>query len=83
MDDMPAIQMKINPFSHNTAGNKNIGEKWFNIIMGEKYKVDAFSTDKYAERIPLPQELAEELAFRLDVDWIQNLNDTYNVKAIS
>ena len=43
-------------------------ERWFNIIMGEKYKVDAFSTDKYAERIPLPQELAEELAFRLDVD---------------
>jgi hypothetical protein len=35
--------------------------------MGEKYKVDASTTDKYAERIPLPEELANELAFKLEV----------------
>jgi superfamily II DNA or RNA helicase len=45
-------------------------ERWFNIIMGEKYKVDALSVDKYAERIPLPEELAMELAFRLEVELI-------------
>jgi len=43
-------------------------ERWFNIIMGEKYKVDAFTTDKYAERVPLPSELADELAFKLEVE---------------
>jgi superfamily II DNA/RNA helicase len=42
-------------------------ERWFNIVMGEKYKVDASTTDKYAERIPLPEELANELAFKLEV----------------
>lgn len=43
-------------------------ERWFNIIMGEKYKVDASTTDKYADRIPFPEELANELAFHLEVD---------------
>lgn len=42
-------------------------ERWFNIVMGEKYKVNAISTDAYAERVPLPEELAKELAFRLEV----------------
>jgi len=42
-------------------------ERWFNIVMGEKYKVNAITTDTYAERVPLPEELAEELAFRLEV----------------
>jgi hypothetical protein len=42
-------------------------ERWFNIVMGEKYKVDAFTTDKYAERVPLPEELANELSFKLEV----------------
>ena len=42
-------------------------ERWFNIIMGEEYKVDAVSTDKYAERIPFPEELAKELSFNLEV----------------
>ncbi len=42
-------------------------ERWFNIVMGDKYKVDAASTDKYAQRIPLPNELAEELSFHLEV----------------
>lgn len=42
-------------------------ERWFNIVMGDNYKVDAASTDKYAERIPLPNELASELAFHLEI----------------
>lgn len=42
-------------------------ERWFNIVMGEKYKVDAGTTDKYADRISLPEELAKELAFHLEV----------------
>ncbi len=42
-------------------------ERWFNIIMGEKYKVDVITTDKYADRIVLPKELAEELSFNLEV----------------
>ncbi|RZK13229.1 MAG: hypothetical protein EOO46_00030 [Flavobacterium sp.] len=43
-------------------------ERWFNIIMGDTYKVDAMSTDKYAERIPFPDELASELSFNLEVE---------------
>ncbi|RYF84592.1 MAG: hypothetical protein EOO00_15055, partial [Chitinophagaceae bacterium] len=42
-------------------------ERWFNIIMGDNYKVDAMSVDKYAERVPLPEELSRELAFRLEI----------------
>lgn len=43
-------------------------ERWFNILMGDKYKVDVASTDKIAERIPLPEELARELSFNLEVN---------------
>lgn len=42
-------------------------ERWFNIVMGDKYSIDAASTDKYAERIPFPEELAKELSFNLEV----------------
>jgi SNF2 family DNA or RNA helicase len=42
-------------------------EKWFKIVMGEKYKVDVKSTDKLSERIPLPRGLTEELAFNLEI----------------
>lgn len=41
-------------------------ERWFNIVIGEKYKVDASTTDKYAERISLPEELSKELTFNLE-----------------
>lgn len=43
-------------------------ERWFNIVMGEKYKIDVANTDKYAERIPLPEELSKELSFNLVVE---------------
>lgn len=42
-------------------------ERWFKVVMGEKYKMDAKTTDKEAERIPLPATIADELAFKLDI----------------
>ena len=40
-------------------------ERWFNVIMGEEYCLDARTTDRLAERIPLPASVAEALAFDL------------------
>jgi len=42
-------------------------ERWFNVVMGEKFSVDARTTDKLAQRVPLPSSIAKELAFRLEV----------------
>lgn len=42
-------------------------EKWFKVVMGENFKVDTKTTDRLAERIPFPEELAEELSFNLEV----------------
>ena len=42
-------------------------ERWFSVVMGEKFSVDARTTDKLAQRIPLPVSVAKELAFRLEV----------------
>jgi ERCC4-related helicase len=42
-------------------------ERWFGVVMGENYQVDARSTEKLAERIPLPDMAAAELAFHLEV----------------
>ena len=41
-------------------------ERWFNIVMGDKMPTDARTTDKLAERVPLPLSIAETLQFRLD-----------------
>ena len=43
-------------------------ERWFNVLMGEDYKEDAKTSEKLANRIPLPESAARELAFRLEVD---------------
>lgn len=43
-------------------------ERWFSVVMGEHFRADARSTDALAERIPLPESLARELAFRLQVN---------------
>ena len=40
-------------------------ERWFQIVMGEKYEVDEASTDATAERIPLPEAVRKQLALRL------------------
>jgi ERCC4-related helicase len=42
-------------------------ERWFSVVMGEKFSVDARTTDKLAQRIPLPASVAKEMAFRLEV----------------
>ena len=42
-------------------------ERWFQVLMGEKYPTDESSTEKAAERIPLPVEAAQALAFDLSV----------------
>ena len=41
-------------------------ERWFNIVMGEKFKVDTSNTDKLAERIILPNKIIDELQFKLE-----------------
>jgi superfamily II DNA or RNA helicase len=43
-------------------------ERWFNVVMGEQFKVDARNTETLAQRIPLPAAMAEQLAFRLEVN---------------
>lgn len=42
-------------------------ERWFNVVMGEDYKVDLRTTEKLATRIPFPADAAYELSFRLSV----------------
>lgn len=42
-------------------------ERWFSVVMGEQFKVDARHTETLAQRIPLPAAVASQLAFRLAV----------------
>ena len=42
-------------------------ERWFQVVMGEKYEVDEAATDARASRVPLPASAARALAFRLEV----------------
>lgn len=42
-------------------------ERWFNVVMGENYRVDTRTTEMLAQRIPLPDSLAQALAFKLEV----------------
>ncbi len=46
-------------------------ERWFNVVMGEDYRVDVRSTDKLAQRIPFPLIAAQELAFRLEAETVE------------
>jgi hypothetical protein len=41
-------------------------ERWFQIVMGEKYEVDEMATDRRADRIELPEELRRELSLKLN-----------------
>ena len=43
-------------------------ERWFSVVMGEKFRTDARSTDRDAERVPFPESLARKLAFRLEAN---------------
>jgi ERCC4-related helicase len=40
-------------------------ERWFQIVMGEKYEVDEASTDRRAARIPLPVSVQQQLSMKL------------------
>ena len=40
-------------------------ERWFQVVMGQKFALDEASTDKHLERIPLPAMIAETLGFNL------------------
>lgn len=42
-------------------------ERWFNVVMGEKFSTDPRSTERIAERVPLPVSAVEGLSFRLGV----------------
>jgi len=42
-------------------------ERWFQVVMGEDYRIDEAHTDKLAERVALPESVIRELAFRLEV----------------
>jgi hypothetical protein len=42
-------------------------ERWFSVLMGEKYSLDENATEKLAERIPFPEEAARALQFDLSV----------------
>lgn len=44
-----------------------VRERWFKVVMGESYKIDARTTEKLAQRIPSPEEAAAGLSFDLSV----------------
>jgi superfamily II DNA or RNA helicase len=40
-------------------------ERWFSVVMGEKYQIDERTTDRLAERVPFPEKAARALALDL------------------
>jgi len=40
-------------------------ERWFQIVMGQKFELDEASSEALANRVPLPEELARDLVFDL------------------
>jgi len=42
-------------------------ERWFQVLMGEDYRVDEAAVAQMAARIPLPNTAAQQLAFRLEI----------------
>ena len=42
-------------------------ERWFQVLMGEDYRIDDASIEKMAVRVPLPASAAQALAFKLEV----------------
>jgi len=43
-------------------------ERWFQVLMGDDYKVDDVTADRIAARVPLPERAARGLAMRLEVE---------------
>ncbi len=42
-------------------------ERWFKVVMGERFELDAITTERIAQRLPLPESAASELALDLAV----------------
>ncbi len=42
-------------------------ERWFQVVMGEKYTLDPVTLERLANRLPLPEAAAKELTLRLEV----------------
>lgn len=42
-------------------------DRWFNVVMGEQIDTSEWATEREAERVPLPAELAASLTFDLSV----------------
>jgi hypothetical protein len=42
-------------------------ERWFNIVMGGTLQLDEWSTDRLAQRVPLPEQVARELTLHLAI----------------
>jgi superfamily II DNA/RNA helicase len=40
-------------------------ERWFQIVMGDKYELGEAATDRLAERVPLPATVQQRLVFQL------------------
>ena len=40
-------------------------ERWFQVVMGQKFEFDEAASEAIADRVPLPDELAKELTFDL------------------
>jgi superfamily II DNA or RNA helicase len=40
-------------------------ERWFQVVMGQKFEFDEATSDELSTRVPLPPELAERLTFNL------------------
>lgn len=40
-------------------------ERWFQVVMGQKFEFDETASEQLANRVPLPAELAKELTFDL------------------
>ena len=42
-------------------------ERWFQVLMGEEYRVDESGLEQMASRVPLPAIAAREMSFKLEV----------------
>jgi hypothetical protein len=42
-------------------------ERWFQVVMGEKYALDELGLERLANRLPLPESAARELTLKLEV----------------
>jgi hypothetical protein len=42
-------------------------DRWFQIVMGEKYETDEAATDQCARRVDLPKALERDLTLHLHV----------------